>query len=125
MSARPAQLKPDTLGGRMATYGYLVCKTCREFIFLGKWLHRADDKGFGFWHGTLCGPDERDGASLGRKALRFIARHMDHDLMAASEGRRADSINESVEYVCADDIYDAVAKQPDPEDWPSPRSPST
>ena len=37
----------------MARYGFLYCATCKEEIFLGKWLQEAD-RGIGFWHGQLC-----------------------------------------------------------------------
>lgn len=104
----------------MATYGFIICKTCREHIFLGKWLRR-DDIGFGFWHGQLCGPDERDSKLLGRKALRFLARHMNHDLLTGTDdGGSATAILDSGEYVDADDIYDSIAREDKPEDWPSP-----
>ena len=105
----------------MATYGFVICQTCREHIFLGKWLRRNGDVGLGFWHGELCGPNERDSALLGRKALRFLARHMDHDLLAGSDnGGRATAIVNSEEYLDADDTYDSVAREHDPEDWQSP-----
>ena len=107
----------------MATYGFIICQTCREHIFLGKWLRRGDDRGFGFWHGTLCGPNERDSADLGRKALRFLARHMNHDLVVGSDhGGRATVFLDSGEYVDADGVYDSVARENEPEDWPSPES---
>jgi len=104
----------------MARYGYLCCKECREYIFLGKWLRSEDDRGFGFWHGSLS-PEVRDGLLLGRKALRFVARHMDHDLLAMSdEGGRADSIWDTNQYVKADDVYDEVAAAPEPVSWSDP-----
>ncbi len=106
--------KAGTLGRRMATYGFVICQTCREHVFLGKWLRR-DGQGFGFWHGTLCGPDERDSAVLGRKALRFLARHMNHDLVVGSDdGGRATVFLDSDEYVDADDVYDSVARRTNP-----------
>jgi hypothetical protein len=74
-----------------------------------------------FWHGTLS-PNERDGPLLGRKVLRFVARHMDHDMVAMSdEGGRADAILESGEYVDADDVYDKVAAARDPVSWSDPK----
>jgi hypothetical protein len=106
----------------MATYGFIVCKACREHIFLGKWVRREGYVGVGFWHGQLCEPDERDSKLLGRKALRFLARHMDHDILVGSDdGGAATDIVNSEEYVDADDIYDAIAREDEPEDWPSPR----
>lgn len=96
----------------MSVYGYLCCVTCKEEIFLGKWLHEGD-RGVGFWHGQLCPEDLSDAAALGRKALRFIARHMDHDLIAASDGGRADALFESGDYRDADDEYDKLAQQAD------------
>ena len=105
----------------MARYGYLFCQTCSEQIFLGKWL-REGNVGFGFAHGTLGGSEGRDSPALGRKVLRFIARHMDHKLLSASdEGGLAEDLFESNEYVDADDVYDSVALDADPKHWESPR----
>ena len=105
----------------MARYGYLFCKTCSEYVFLGKWL-REGNVGFGFWHGTLGAGEGRDSPALGRKALRFIARHMDHELASASdEGGLADEFFESDSYLDADGVYDAVALEADPKHWKSPR----
>jgi hypothetical protein len=98
--------------GHLARYGYLYCVTCKEEIFLGKWL-RECDRGIGFWHGELCPEGVADAPALGRKVLRFIARHMDHDLVAASEGGRADAIIETGEYRDADDEYDELAQRAD------------
>lgn len=96
----------------MARYGYLCCVTCKEEIFLGKWLRDDDGRGTGFWHGQLCPEGVADAPALGRKALRFIARHMDHDLIAASdEGGRADAVMEGAEYRGADNEYDALARR--------------
>jgi hypothetical protein len=100
----------------MARYGFLICRDCREHIFLGKWLRTDEDVGLGFWHGTLCGADEPDSALLGRKVLRFVARHMDHELLAASdEGGRADHVLDSDEYISADEVYDSVAQASRPQ----------
>lgn len=104
----------------MSTYGFIFCRTCREYIFLGKWLRR--DHGIGFWHGLLCGPDEPDSKLLGRKALRFLARHLDHEVGAGSDdGGSATAILHSDEYVDADDVYDSIAREDKPDDWPSPQ----
>jgi hypothetical protein len=93
----------------VARYGFLFCKTCKEFIFLGKWLRAAGDRGFGFWHGELC-PNGADSLELGRKALRFIAAHMDHELLAGSDdGGLADPVVNGEEYRSADDEYDDLA----------------
>lgn len=95
----------------MARYGYLVCTVCKEEIFLGKWLRTNSDEGIGFWHGTLCKPGESDSLLLGRKVLRFVARHMDHELFAASdEGGRMDAINKSGGYADMDEKYDSLAR---------------
>ena len=95
----------------MARYGSLYCVTCKEEVFLGKWLRNDDDEGVGFWHGKLCPEGVADAPALGRKVLRFIARHMDHDLLAGSdEGGRADAIMEG-EYRDVDDEYDELAKR--------------
>jgi hypothetical protein len=96
----------------MALYGFLCCATCKEVIFLGKWLHEGD-RGVGFWHEQLCPERLSDAPTLGRKALRFIARHMDHDLIAASEGGRADAIIEAGEYRDVDGEYDGLAQKAD------------
>ena len=76
--------------------GFLCCATCKEGV-LGKWLRDDDGGCVGFWHGPLCPAGIADSPALGRKVLRFLARHMDHDLLAASdEGGRADAIIEEV-----------------------------
>ena len=94
----------------MARYGYLYCVTRKEEIFLGKWLRDDDGRGIGSWHGQLCPEGVADSPALGRKVLRFIARHMNHDLLAASdEGGRADAIIESDGFRKADDEYDELA----------------
>jgi hypothetical protein len=98
----------------LARYGHLYCVTCKEEIFLGKWLRDDDDQGIGFWHGQLCPEGIADAPALGRKVLRFIARHMDHDMLAASdEGGRADAIIEAGEYRDADNEYDERARPGD------------
>ena len=57
---------------------------------------------------------DRGLAGLGRKVLRFLARHMDHDLLAASdEGGRADAIIEAGDYRDADGEYDEGAMRAD------------
>ena len=96
----------------MARYGFLYCVPCKEEIFLGKWLRTEANVGIGFWHGLLCREGEADGAALGRKALRFLARHMDHELLVASdEGGKADALIETEEYRDVDDFYDAWARE--------------
>ncbi len=95
----------------MARYGHLICKTCNEEIFLGKWL-QENNEGVGFWHGELCQEGEADSHLLGKKVLRFIAKHMDHELVAASdEGGVYDSY---VEYYYPEDVdetWDDIAKK--------------
>jgi hypothetical protein len=93
----------------MGVYGHLFCKECKEFIFLGKWLRTGHDFGLGFWHGKLCGEHGADSLALGRKALRFIARHMNHQLTAASDtgGLAENLFGEG--YLNVDDEYDAFA----------------
>src|SRR5262245_6940548 len=73
-------------------HAHLVCRNCKELIFLGKWLRTEDNRGFGFWHGTLCPGEVADSLALGRKALRFIAAHMDHELMVISRTALLDSL---------------------------------
>ena len=87
----------------MARYGYLICKTCNELIFLGKWLRTQKDEGIGFWHGTLCREDESDSHLLGRKALRFIA--------ASDEGGRFEEYADTFDPVDGDDRWDQIARK--------------
>jgi hypothetical protein len=92
----------------MGVYGHLFCKTCKEQIFLGKWL-REDGLGFGFWHGMLCRDAGADSLALGRKALRFIARHLNHEVIAGSDtGGLSEELFEEG-YLCVDEEYDAIA----------------
>jgi hypothetical protein len=98
----------------LARYGFLYCATCKEGVLLGKWLRDDDGGGVGFWHGRLCPEGIADSPALGRKVLRFLARHMDHDLLTASdEGGRADAIIEAGDYRDADDEYDEGAMRSD------------
>ena len=92
----------------MSVHGHLFCKDCKERIFLGKWL-RSDGLGFGFWHGSLCPEGVADSLALGRKALRFLARHLNHELIAGSDtGGLSDELSEQG-YLVVDDEYDAMA----------------
>jgi hypothetical protein len=95
----------------MSVYGYLYCRTCHVQIWLGKWLRETDNRGFGFWHRGLCAEDASDSPALGRKALRFLARHMNHELAAAAEGELSNMIEGSADYRSVDDEYDEWAQQ--------------
>jgi hypothetical protein len=94
----------------MATYAHIYCKTCKEEIFLGKWVRSDDDRGVGFWLGDLDPEGKINAAPLGRKVLRFLATHINHEVVVASDdGGLADSLDESGEYRNMDDEYEAEA----------------
>ena len=53
-------------------------------IWLGKWISEDSYGQLGFWHRPLCG-EEVNSKALGELALRFIAKHLDHDIQALPE----------------------------------------
>lgn len=65
--------------------GFLACQDCREIISLGKWLHDENGDGIGFRDDRRCREGDDNSPRLGEKALKFIARHMDHQLLAGSD----------------------------------------
>ncbi|MEN6493135.1 MAG: hypothetical protein ABFD16_02480, partial [Thermoguttaceae bacterium] len=66
--------------------GFLACQDCREIISLGKWLHDENGEGIGFSHDKLGQEEKANSPRLGDKALKFLARHLDHQLLAGSDG---------------------------------------
>jgi hypothetical protein len=48
---------------------------------MGKWLRSNKDEGFGFWRGGL------NGEQSGAKIMHFLARHLNHELLALSDGQ--------------------------------------
>ena len=48
---------------------------------MGKWLRSGKDEGFGFWRGGLT--EEQSGA----KIMHFLARHLNHEILALSDGQ--------------------------------------
>ena len=62
----------------MAVMGYLVCKQCKEYTCLGKWLRQENNVGVGFWRGN----ENYD--KLGYKTLNFLAKHVDHEILILS-----------------------------------------
>jgi hypothetical protein len=64
----------------MSVSAYIICRTCKEEFWLGKWLRTDDGTGFGFWVNQL--PYE----VLGLKALNFLARHTNHQVQVLSDG---------------------------------------
>src|SRR5688572_7495696 len=63
----------------MSVSGHIICRTCKEELWLGKWLRAGDGTGFGFWVNHL--PYE----TLGLKALNFLARHTNHHVQVLSD----------------------------------------
>ena len=68
----------------LSTYGYIFCPKCLQYIWLGKWISEDSYGQLGFWHRPLCG-EEVNSKALGELALRFIAKHLDHDIQALPE----------------------------------------
>jgi hypothetical protein len=64
----------------MSVDAHIICRTCKERLWLGKWLRAEDHVGFGFWINQM--PYE----VLGLKALNFLARHTNHDIRVLSDG---------------------------------------
>ena len=92
----------------MSIYGYLCCRDCKQEVFLGKWLRSDhDEKGFGFWHGSLGNQAE---GPLGTKALVFIARHLEHDVRAYVEGSELDEANTDYSKDEDDELTSLLAK---------------
>ena len=95
----------------MAQYGHIIWKTCNEEILLGKWLCNENNEGIGFWHGELCKEGESDSHLLGKKVLRFIAKHMNHELLSASdEGGLYDEYVDQNNPIDNDDYWDEITK---------------
>ena len=99
----------------MAIYGKLICRTCKEEIFLGKWLRNKQEEGIGFWHGKLCKEGEADSHLLGKKALRFLAKHINHEIAIYTDDNKEyleiteDYTFEQTEQI--DDFWDDRAKE--------------
>jgi hypothetical protein len=54
---------------------------------MGKWLRNQMNEGFGFWRGGLTHEQS------GTKIMHFLARHLNHEILALSDGefeRKAD-----------------------------------
>jgi hypothetical protein len=64
----------------MAILAHLLCVRCKERLCLGKWLRSEKDEGFGFWRGGVTT------AQSGTKVLHFLARHLNHEVLALSDG---------------------------------------
>lgn len=54
-------------------------------MFLGKWVVDENDQGLGFWHGQLCPDGQMNAPRLGAAALRFLAKHTNHDVFVGSD----------------------------------------
>ncbi len=65
----------------MSVSAHIFCRTCKEQLWLGKWL-RDRDGGFGFWINQL--PYE----TLGLRVLNFLARHTNHEVQILSDGEQ-------------------------------------
>ena|SRR5437868_6671976 len=63
----------------MSVSGHLICRDCKQKMWLGKWLVTADGMKLGFGR---CGVlDEH----LGLGVLNFLARHVNHDVLIISD----------------------------------------
>jgi hypothetical protein len=47
---------------------------------MGKWLRSEKDEGFGFWRGNLSAEQS------GTRITHFLARHLNHEILALSDG---------------------------------------
>jgi hypothetical protein len=71
---------------------------------MGKWLRSEKDEGFGFWRGGLTAEQS------GRKIMHFLARHLNHEVLALSDGAY-ESRDDCGDYKCVEDELDG--KNPD------------
>jgi hypothetical protein len=65
----------------MSVLAHLLCVQCKERLCLGKWLRSQKDEGFGFWRSNLTAEES------GVKIMHFLARHLNHEILALSEGQ--------------------------------------
>jgi hypothetical protein len=77
---------------------------CKERLCLGKWLRSERDEGFGFWRGGLS--QEQSGT----KIMHFLARHINHEILALSDGEY-EQRDDCASYRSVDDELDG--KNPD------------
>lgn len=63
----------------MSFQGHLVCHTCKLKLSLGKLIRDEDGKQTGFGHGKFTDNE------LGRVAIAFLAKHINHNLVAIGD----------------------------------------
>ena len=64
----------------MAYRGHILCRDCKQRLLLGKPLRYSDGRPSTLWLATA--PEEGE---LGKAALRFMAHHLNHDVIVAGD----------------------------------------